>query len=163
MKISLSVSLFIVAATSAFASTKQDLQIIYDKFNSAMMARDIKAWDRLCDTYYDKDYVSVYLGTPHDRPYLRKQLVTFFGHVTRYKSQKTTLEKISESGPSVEASLRINIEFNALGPDRKTHLFKGEERLIHSWVHEKRGWILRKSKSLTMRATVDGKAFGGSR
>ena len=143
----------------AASDAKAAIQAVYNKETAAVNKKDVKGSLAI----YAPDYVEIGLsGKKRSLAETKKQMQSLFEGQEKIKL-KQTITKVTLAGNQATVLVKQHLEMTIVEPQTQTKLIStSDARVEDIWVKSgKSGWLKKQSKTLSEKATVDGKPVQG--
>ena len=143
------------ARADATGEARKAIQAAYDKMNAALARKDVKG----AFTVLTPDVEQITLdGRKFDAAQMRQQMTQALAAAKSVKSQTTVQKLTLKGGSTAQVLVRSRVAIVLTDPQtNKPITFVGEETSQDTWIKTARGWLGKRSKTLSKKETVNGR------
>jgi len=155
--------LSLLTAPAARADTPSEarkaIQATYDKMNAAFSRKDVKS----AFAYLTPDFEQItFEGQRVGAAPMRQQMTQALAAAKSMRSQ-TTVQKLTLKGGTAEVLVRSRVIIVLNDPrTNKPLTVAGNETSQDTWIKTSRGWLAKRSKTLSKKETINGRPVPGA-
>jgi len=144
----------------ATADAKKAIQASYDRSNNGLAHKETKS---LIDMYTPDYYAISKKGKKTSLAELKESIKGIVAAAKTIKAS-TTVQKIVLKGNEAIVTTKEHTELFLVNPQDPSQTAKivADDTSEHTWVKSAKGWLLKKARNLTSKATMNGQPMPDS-